>query len=160
MGLGEWLSRAIFGKPQTTSIAQIHEQAIQPTDTESIHPYAAADLTRAIQNQGGVLSKEQLQQIKEIHNNARTATEILKEAAPLIKELGRDEAALVRTFAGMKASVGRSDLQKYKSNNYLIRSQQQTANNYEIERIKHLQKLDTITANLNRFSSRKNQLRG
>ncbi len=160
MGLGEWLSRAILGEKESTSIAQIHEQAIQPTDIESIHPYAAADLIRAIQQQQGVITREQLQQIKEIRKNSGAAVEILGEAIPLIKEVARDEAALVRLFTSGKASVARSDLQKYKSNNYLIRSQQQTSNNYEVERIKHLQKLDSITANLNQFAARKNQLRG
>jgi hypothetical protein len=64
---------------------------------------------------------------------------------PLIKEVARDEATLVRLFTSGKASVARSDLQKFKSQNYLIRTQQQTTSNYEFERIKHLQKLNTIT---------------
>ncbi len=153
MGFWDWL---LGPKRDTSSIAQIHSSAIQPTDTESIHPYAAADLIRAIQQQQGIITREQLQQIKEIRKNSGAAVEVLTEAIPLIKEVARDEAQLVRLFTSGKASVARSDLQKHKSNNYLIRSQQQTINNYEVERIKHLQKLNTITANLNQFSARKN----
>ena len=156
MGIFSALSNLFFGSGNNTSnnlsiggTAPINSQAILPSDRSTPGLFTASDMVRTWQEQGLMLSAEQVEQSAILAKTAKQQSEYSKRFAENIKSLATSESEIVANFSDAKAHIAKENFNQHKSHNRLYNQLDKVAGNYFLESKKREQQTRELQQKIN-----------
>lgn len=155
MGIFSALSNLFFGSGSTDNkfsiggTATINSQAILPNDRSTPGLFTASDMVRTWQDQGLMLSSEQVEQSAMLAKVAKQQAMNSKKFAENIKSLATSESEIVANFSDAKGHIARENFNQHKSHNRLYNHLDKVAGKYFLESKKREQQSRELQQKIN-----------
>lgn len=153
MGIFSALSNLFFGSGNNNSsgfsggqVAPINSQAILPSDRSTPGLFTASDLSRTWEQQGLMLSAEQVEQAKILATEAKKQAGYSAKFSQYIKDLATSESEIVGNFCDAKGFIAGENLKQHKAHNRLYNKLDKVGSGYYLETQKREQQYKELQA--------------
>lgn len=152
MGFFSALSNLFFGSGNSGGglsdgqVAPINSQAILPSDRSTPGLFTASDLSRTWEQQGLILSAEQVEQSAVLAKVAKQQSQYAAKFAENIKSLATSESEIVASFCDAKGHIAGENLKQHKAHNKLYNKLDKVGAGYYLEEKKRQQQFSELQA--------------